>query len=113
LVYTGIHAFDTCGRLRVAVTQLGEFLPVLKGINSTLLMPSAIKLGVLDDSGLFDDSEVQIALKELQFPIIKLDPEMMLISAEQKAKVLTLYMILNFWTILNKYVVVILVLFTY
>lgn len=90
-----MHAFDSCGRLRVAVTQLGEFLPVLKGVNSTL-MPSAIKLGVLDDAGLSDDPEVQTAIKELQFPVVKLDPEMMLISAEQKAKVLTLSMISNF-----------------
>jgi hypothetical protein len=90
-----MHAFDTCGRLRVAVTQLGEFLPVLKGINSTL-MPSAIKLGVLDDADLSDDPEVQTTIKDLQFPIIKLDPEMMFISAEQKAKVLTLSTILNF-----------------
>lgn len=81
------------------MTQLGEFLPVLKGVNSTFFIPSAIKLGVLDDAGLSDDPEVQSALKELQFPVIKLDPETMLIPAEQKAKVLTVSMILDFLTI--------------
>jgi hypothetical protein len=96
LVYTGLNAFDTCGRLRVAVTQLGEFLPVLKGYNSTLLMPSAIKLGVLDDAGISNDAEVQAVIKELQFPVIKLDVDMMLVSAEQKAKVLSQSMILDF-----------------
>lgn len=86
----GIHAFDTCGRFRVAVAQLGEFLPALKGVNSTLFTPSAIKLGLLDDSGLSDDPEVQSALSELQFPVIKLDPAIMVMPAEQKAKVKTL-----------------------
>lgn len=83
----GIHAFDTCGRFRVAVAQLGEFLPALKGVNSTSFTRSAIKVGLLDDAGLSDDAEVQSALNELQFPVIKLDPGTMVMPAEQKAKV--------------------------
>jgi hypothetical protein len=87
---TGIHAFDTCGRFRVAVAQLGEFLPALKGVNSTFFIPPAIKIGLLDDAGLSDDPEVQSALNELRFPVMKLDPEIMVMPAEQKAKVMTL-----------------------
>lgn len=87
LVYTGIHAFDTCGRLRVAVTQLGEFLPALKGVNNSFFIPSAVKLGLLDGAGLSYDLEVQSTLNELQFPVISLDPEMIVMPAEQKAKV--------------------------
>lgn len=69
------------------MSQLGEFLPALKGVNNTLFMPSAIKLGLLDDAGLYNDPEVQSALNELQFSVTRLDPEMMVIPAEQKAKV--------------------------
>lgn len=89
---TGIHAFDTCGRFRVAVAQLGEFLPAMTGVNSTstFFIPSAIKLGLLDDAGLSDDPEVQSTLNELQFPVIKLDPDKMVMPAEHKAKVMTL-----------------------
>lgn len=90
LICTGIHAFDTCGRFRVAVAQLGEFLPALKRVNSTFFTPSAIKLGLLDDAGLSDDPEVQSTLNELQFPVIKLDPDKMVMPAEHKAKVMTL-----------------------
>jgi len=74
------------------VTQLGEFQPVLKGVNNTFFIPSAINLGLLDGAGLYNDPEVQSALDELHFPVIKLDPEMLVIPAEQKAKVLTLSM---------------------
>lgn len=86
------------------MTQLGEFLPVLKGVNNTFFIPSALKLGLLDDAGLSDDPEVQSALTELQFPVIKLNPEM-IIPAEQKAKVLTVSMILDFWTIFRTNIV--------
>jgi hypothetical protein len=88
---TGIHAFDSCGRFRVAVAQLGEFLPALKGVNNTFFLPSAIKIGLLDDAGLSDDPEVQSALNELRFPVIKLDPEIMVMPTEQKAKVMPLF----------------------
>lgn len=87
MVYIGINAFDTCGRLRDAVTQLGEFLPALKGVNNTFFKPSALKLGLLDGAGLSYDPEVQLALNELQFPVINLDTEMTVVPAEQKAKV--------------------------
>lgn len=69
------------------MSQLGEFLPALKGVNNTLFMPSTIKLGLLDDAGLYNDPEVQSSLNELQFSVTRLDPEMMVIPAEQKAKV--------------------------
>ena len=88
---TGIHTFDTCGRFRVAVAQLGEFLPALKGVNNTFFIPSAMKVGLLDDAGLSDNPEVQSALNKLQFPVIKLDPEIFVMSAEQKAKVMMLF----------------------
>ena len=86
----GIHVFDTCGRFRVAVAQLAEFLPALKGVNRTFYIPSTINLGLLDDAGLSDDPEVQSALNELRFPVIKLDPDIIVMPAEQKAKVMTL-----------------------
>lgn len=69
------------------MAQLGEFLPALRGVNSTLFLPSVIKLGLLDDAGLSDDPEVQSAISELRFPVIKLDPAIMVMPAEQKAKV--------------------------
>ena len=69
----------------MAVTQLGEFLPALKGINNSFFIPTTIKLGLLDDAGLSEDPEVKDALDELQFPVIRLDPEMF--AAEEKAKV--------------------------
>ncbi|KAJ4435411.1 hypothetical protein ANN_18026 [Periplaneta americana] len=85
-VSIGLRVFDTCGRLRVAVTQLGEFLPALKGVNNTIFIPSAIKIGLLDDAHLSDDHEVQAALDELRFPVIKLDSDTMVVPSEQKAK---------------------------
>ncbi|PSN42847.1 hypothetical protein C0J52_16423 [Blattella germanica] len=82
----GVRVYDTCGRFRAAVTQLGEFLPALKGVNNSFFIPSTLKLGLLDDAGLSEDPEVQEALTELQFPVVKLDPEMLVISADEKAK---------------------------
>lgn len=82
--------FDSCGRSRVAASHLGELLPMLRGDNIEATSDESrrtLQLGLIDGAALLGDGEVRETLEHFQVPVVTLDSEPMLVSADVRAKV--------------------------
>nr|CAD7198909.1 unnamed protein product [Timema douglasi] len=84
----GLRIFDTCGRFRSAVNQLENFLPSLREEAVLPHVALSQQFGLIDGVGLMREEEVQITLANHNMPISIMDSEVLLISAEDRAKAL-------------------------
>nr|CAD7589963.1 unnamed protein product [Timema genevievae] len=84
----GLRLFDTCGRFHSEVNQLENFLPSLREDAGLPHVALSQQFGLIDGVGLMRDEEVQITLANHNIPISIMDSEVLLISAEDRAKIM-------------------------